>query len=170
MTYLDQNVTGKGLKFSAIGSVFTARVAVAVGDIAMVTEGATVDDAAVSGGINGSDTGTLANTVAVGTNAGLGTVLGWFVLATEAAAVGQPFRGLSEGYNVLAKVTTAGALAARGRLYATTANVLNDSAPGIQSPVSGRLLSAIGGAQTATLTAVHFRGCPGGFAVGAGTT
>ena len=170
MTYLDQNVTGKGLKFSTIASVFIARVAVAVGDIAMVTEAGATDNSNITGGINGSDTGTLANTVAVGTNAGLGTVLGWFVLATEAAAIGQPFRGISEGYNVQAKVTVAGAsLAVRGRLYATTSNELSDTAPGIQSPISGRLLAAAT-TQSGVLTPVHFRGCPGGFAVGAGAT
>jgi len=169
MTYLNQNVAGKGLKFGTVSSIYTARQSVSVGDIAMVTEGGTADNSDVKGGINGNDDGTLANTVAVGVNAANGAVLGWFVIATEAAGVGQTFRGISEGYNVQAKVTTVTAtLPVRTKLHATTGNLLHETAPNISSPICGRLLLALTATRAAVLTPVHFRGCPGGFAIGAG--
>lgn len=171
MTYLDQNVAGKGVRYALVAGVFIARAATAVGDIVQVAEAGTTDDAAVSGGVNGSDTGTLANTIAVSANTGTGAHLSLCVLAAEAAsAAGQAYRGYVEGYYVDAKVTTAGAAAVRIPLYPTTAGVLNATAAGIGSPMCGRLLAAVGGAQTATLTKVHFRGAPGGFAIGAGAT
>jgi len=169
---------GRGPRFPRLASVFIARSTVLAGGVYIMCEnnGASPDSAAVTVSNSNADNGTLANAIAVGTNAAAGMVtatsgggeLAVLILATEAAATGAPFIGLLEGYYVDALVTTAGSGVPRKPLYPRTTGVLQDVGSNVGSPAHGRLLQDVG-TITATLTKVHFCGLPGGFSVGPGT-
>ena len=167
---------GRGMRPPKLGSVWIARLATQIGGVYMLAEEAVTDDAAVTQENSGADNGTLANTVGISAGATTGLTatggtgnLALFVLAEEAAAIGQPYMGMVEGYYVDATVTVGAAQVARLPLYATTGEVLSATLGGIGAPAIGRLLQPISGASTA-LRKVHFCGLPGGFGVGPGTT
>lgn len=176
MTYLVQNVVGKGVHFANVSSVFNAQLATVVGGVYLLAEDVdTPDVATITTPNSGSETGSLANTLAIAAAIDGGVsesppVLPTYVVAAEVAAVGAPFRGYIEAYYIDMLVANAStALAARRPLYPTTSENFSQSAPAIGSPIHGRLLRSMasdGG--TPALAKGHFIGKAGGFGIGPG--
>lgn len=175
MTYLDQNVAGKGVRFGLFSSVFINQASgtTNAGNLHVLAEAITEGPGGLTAN-SGAELGTLANTVGPPASSGVTGAtpsgsLYTFVLVTEAVAQGAPYRGVIEGYYVDATVAS-GTLVTRSALFpnGTSRNLITPGAT-LGIPCIARYLGP-GATASADNHKVHFRGFPGGFGIGAGAT